>query len=97
MKNRSEKVENPVPVFLSPKGRVVSGRQVRVSSAPVVIGAESAGSSLQAASDQHSHSSANVTAIRDPATQDVTQIRIECACGETILLDLTYGPSALHE
>ncbi|MCA9060003.1 MAG: hypothetical protein KDA85_15960 [Planctomycetaceae bacterium] len=77
-------------VFLSQRGRVLSGEQVRVSNAPVVIGGESAD---RPGRDLHTHSApakAHVTVIRKPGAADICQLRIECDCGEIIVLDLDY-------
>ncbi len=65
------------------RSRVLSQADVRVSSAPVVVGHEQAGAHT------HSKDGSEVSIQRD-AAGDVVEIRVRCACGESTIINCRY-------
>lgn len=82
--------------FHSSRGRVLSGQQVRVSSAPVTLAPMSVAPqhhhnmNPQNSIAQNGAGSATIRMESDPVTGEITEIHIECSCGELIVLECHY-------
>lgn len=65
----------------SPRGRILSRGQVRVSDAPVRLDQQNGCGTQQPV---------RVTLETDPVTGEVTEIHVHCSCGEVTVLQCRY-------
>ena len=66
--------------IISPRGRILSRDQVRVSDAPVSLEIQK----------QCSSGSTDVRVETDPITGDLLAIHVRCSCGEVTVIDCHY-------
>lgn len=74
------------------RNSVLSGNDVRISNAPVRVGASVASTSAKAVLGETSHASgkANVREVRD-ASGNIVEIHVQCNCGATTVLSCHYS------
>ncbi len=73
------------------RNRILSGGEVRVSAAPIRVGANSA-MGMQSGSPHtngEAHHAPTVKEVRD-AAGNVTQIHVQCGCGQTTVIECEY-------
>ena len=74
------------------RNRILSGGDVRVSAAPVRVGVNSPFGANGTPSHQHGDTDGapQVKEVRD-AAGNVTQIHVQCACGQTTVIECEYA------
>lgn len=72
---------------VSSRGRVLSSQQVRFSDAPVRLGQQ-----------MRCHREESTVSIRtNPETGDITEIILQCGCGEVTVIECSYDVAAESE